>query len=178
MTSKARQLLAAAGQEDLSFQLSYWNSPDITDLAILVKLDLAEAGITVDLEGGEVGRWFAGYLEGDFESTAFTHLLYMPDYIPLTSHATYGYTGSQQGYLGVDDQVVESMLEEVKEAMNEDDRIRLAQEAQRAILKRHGPTLTLFQPYGYWAAYDYVKGYEPTAYGFGLFKYDYWIDKG
>lgn len=174
----AKQLLAAAGQEDLSFELSYWNSPDIADLAAIVKSDLAEAGITVDLKGSEVGTWFSDYLAGEFESTTFTHLLYMPDYIPLMSHATYGYTGSQQGYLGVDDPEVDSMLEKVKEAMKEDDRVRLAQEAQSAILKRHGPTLVLFQPYGYWAAYDYIKGYEPTAYGFGLFKYDYWIDEG
>jgi len=36
----------------------------------------------------------------------------------------------------------------------------------------------LYEPYGYWTAYDYIKGYTPTAYGFGQFKYDYWIDKG
>ena len=49
---------------------------------------------------------------------------------------------------------------------------------QRRVLARHGPTLTLYEPYGYWAAYDYIKGYTPTSYGFGLYKYDYWIDKG
>ena len=49
---------------------------------------------------------------------------------------------------------------------------------QRKILARHGPTLVLYEPYGYWVAYDYIKGYKPTAYGFGMFKYDYWIDKG
>jgi hypothetical protein len=36
----------------------------------------------------------------------------------------------------------------------------------------------LYEAYGYWCAYDHIKGYTPTAFGFGLYKYDYWIDEG
>jgi peptide/nickel transport system substrate-binding protein len=176
--AKARQLLSSAGQEGLRFSLSYWSAPDNADLATVIKSNLGDSGITAELKPSDVGTWLDRYLAGDFESTSFTHLRYMPDYIPLMSHHSHGYTGTDAGYLGVDDPEVDSMLESVKEAPNEDERISRAQAVQRIILKRHGPTLTLFQPYGYWAAYDYIKGYEPTAYGFGLFKYDYWIDKG
>ena len=69
-------------------------------------------------------------------------------------------------------------MERIQETIDDRERIRLSQEVQRLILKRHGPTLVLYEPYAYWAAYDYIKGYTPTSYGFGLYKYDYWLDKG
>ncbi len=62
-------------------------------------------------------------------------------------------------------------------SIDNEERRELAWDAQRLILKRHGPTLVLYQPYGYLAAYDHIKGYTPGAFGFGQFKYDYWFDK-
>ena len=70
------------------------------------------------------------------------------------------------------------MIEQIDGTIDEQARIKLEQDVQRLVLKRHGPTLTLYEPYGYWAAYDFLKGYTPTSYGFGLYKYDFWIDKG
>ena len=175
---KAKQLLSAAGQEGLKFALSFSSYGDVADLAAIIKSNLTEAGITADLQPGELGTWLASYIGGSFEATTLVHLPYLSDDIQLQSHHSRGFMKNDAAYLGVDDPEVDAMLEKVQEAIDNNERIRLAQEAQRKILARHGPTLVLYEPYGYWAAYDYIKGYKPTAYGFGMFKYDYWIDKG
>jgi peptide/nickel transport system substrate-binding protein len=175
---KAKQLLSAAGQEGLKFALSFSSYGDVADLAAIIKSNLAEAGITADLQPGELVTWLASYIGGSFEATTLVHLPYLSDDIQLQSHHSRGFMKNDAAYLGVDDPEVDAMLEKVQEAIDSDEKIRRAQEVQRKILARHGPTLVLYEPYGYWAAYDYIKGYTPTAYGFGMFKYDYWIDKG
>jgi peptide/nickel transport system substrate-binding protein len=173
----ARQLLSSAGHEGLSFVLSFGNYGNSADLAAIIKSNLADAGVTVNLKPGELGAWLADLTSGNFESTAFTHLRYLSDFIQINWHHSLGWARTEAGYLGVDDAEVDSMLDQVNGTIDAQERIKLEQDAQRLILARHGPTLMLYQPYGYWCAYNYIKGYTPTAYGFGLHRYDYWIDK-
>jgi len=175
---KAKQLLSAAGQENLSFVLSFGNYGNSADLASIIKSNLADAGITANLKPGELGTWLADLMGGNFESTSFTHLRYLSDFIQINWHHSHGWARAKEAYLGVDDDEVDSMLDQVNGTIDVQARIKLEQDVQRLVLKRHGPTLVLYEPYGYWTAYDYIKGYTPTAYGFGQFKYDYWIDKG
>jgi peptide/nickel transport system substrate-binding protein len=176
--TKARQLLSAAGAEGLRFTLSIGNYSDFADIAAMVKANLAEAGITADLQPREVGTWLADMLAGNFEATVFTHFKYLSDEIPLQSHHSLGSSRAQRDFLGVEDAKVDAILDRAEETIDDEERKKLAWDAQRLVLKRHGPTLTLYQPYGFWCAYDYIKGYTPTAFGFGIHKYDYWLDKG
>jgi peptide/nickel transport system substrate-binding protein len=175
---RARELLSAAGQEGLQFEMFIGNGQDMPDQAAIIKQNLAEAGITVNINAVELGTWIAEMLAGNFEATVFNHLAYMTDDIPLQLHHSRGDTRTDRNYLGVDDPQVDAILDQVRETLDDEKRKQLAWEAQRLVLKRHGPTLLLYQPYSYWCAYDYIKGYTPTAYGFGLHKFDYWIDKG
>jgi peptide/nickel transport system substrate-binding protein len=175
--AKAKQLLSSAGHEGLSFALSFGSYGNSADLAAIIKSNLADAGIAVNLKPGELGTWLADLMSGNFESTAFTHLRYLSDFIQINWHHSHGWGRTEAGYLGVDDDEVDSMLDQINGTIDLEERIKLEQDVQRLILKRHGPTLVLYEPYGYWCAYDYIKGYTPTSYGFGLYKYDYWIDK-
>ena len=176
--AKAKQLLSAAGAEGLRFGLSIGNYGNMPDQAAIIKANLAEAGITVDIQPAELGSWLENMLLGNFEGTIFTHLDFLSDEIPLQSHHTYGSSRAKRDYLGVDDPAVDAILDRIEETIDPEERKEPAWEVQRLILERHGPTLVLYQPYGYMAAYDYIKGYEAGAFGFGLFKYDYWFDKG
>jgi peptide/nickel transport system substrate-binding protein len=179
--AKAKSLLSAAGREGLRFSLScstFGGSTVGADLASIIKSNLAEADITVDIQAQELGTWLANLVTGNYEATTFEHLPYLSDEIQLGSQHSLGVGRNQAGYLGVDDPEVDAELTQIQETIDDKERLRLAQDVQRKILRRHGPTLVLYEPYGYWAAYDYIKGYTPTAYGFGLFKFDYWIDKG
>jgi len=175
--TKAKQLLSAAGHENLSFVLSFGNYGNSADLASIIKSNLADAGITADLKPGELGTWLADLMSANFESTAFTHLRYLSDFIQINWHHSRGWARTDAGYLGVDDDTVDPMLDQINGTIDIEERIKLEQDAQRLILNRHGPTLVLYEPYGYWCAYNYLKGYTPTSYGLGLYKYDYWIDK-
>jgi peptide/nickel transport system substrate-binding protein len=176
--TRAKQLLAAAGQEDLQFSMFIANAQDMPDQASIIKQNLSEAGIGVNIQSVEFGTWIAEMLAGNFEATVFNHLQYITDDIPLQLLHSRGDTRTERNYLGVDDPQVDALLDQIHETIDDGKRKELAWEVQRLVLKRHGPTLLLYQPYGYWCAYDYIKGYTPTAYGFGLAKYDYWIDRG
>ena len=176
--TRAKQLLAAAGHEDMQFSMFIANAQDMPDQASVIKQNLSEAGITVNIQSVEFGTWIAEMLAGNFEATVFNHLQYMTDDIPLQLLHSRGDTRTERNYLGVDDPQVDALLDQIHETLDDAKRKELAWEVQRLVLKRHGPTLLLYQPYGYWCAYDYIKGYTPSAYGFGLARYDYWIDKG
>jgi peptide/nickel transport system substrate-binding protein len=176
--TRAKELLAAAGQEDMEFTMFIGQAQDMPDQASIIKQNLSEAGITVNIQAVELGTWIAQMLAGDFEATVFNHLQYMTDDIPIQLMHSRGDTRTERNYLGVDDPAVDALCDQIHETVDEQERKDLAWEMQRLVLKRHGPTLLLYQPYGYWCAYDYIKGYTPSAYGFGAGKYDYWIDKG
>jgi peptide/nickel transport system substrate-binding protein len=175
---KAKQLLAAAGQEDLRFEMFTGIYQDFTDQAAIIKDNLSRAGITVDIKAVELGTWISEMLNGNFEATVFNHMPYTSDDIPLQLLHSRGDTRTDRNYLGVDDPQVDALLDQIHETLDDSKRKDLAWEVQRLVLKRHGPTLLLYQPYGFFCAYDYIKGYTPSCYGFGLAKYDYWIDKG
>lgn len=174
---RAKQLISEAGMEDLSFKLSFATVGNWADRASIIQQNLAEIGVKVDLQPGELGAWLSDLLAGNFEATSYSHLPYLSDDIQLQSHHTYGFGRTEGGYRGVEDSEVDALLDQIHETIDEEERVALAQDVQRKILARHGPVLVLYEPYGYWCARDSIKGYTPTAYGFGLYKYDYWIDE-
>ncbi len=174
---KAKQLISEAGMEDLNFNLSFATVGNWADRASIIQQNLAEIGVKANLQPGELGAWLADLLAGNFEATSYSHLPYLSDDIQLQSHHTYGFGRNEGGYRGVEDPEVDALLDQIHETIDEEERIALAQDVQRKILARHGPVLVLYEPYGYWCARDRIKGYTPTAYGFGLYKYDYWIDE-
>jgi peptide/nickel transport system substrate-binding protein len=176
--TRSKQLLSAAGYPDLAFDLSFGSYQDNPDRASIIKSNLAEAGITVNLQAADIGTWLNNLTNNNFVSTTFTHLRYLSDYIQINWAHSHGWAQTDIGYTGVDDPEVDAMIVQIDGTINDQERIKLEQDVQRLVLKRHGPTLTLYEPYAYWAAYDFIKGYTPTSYGFGLYKYDYWIDKG
>jgi peptide/nickel transport system substrate-binding protein len=176
--AKAKQLLAAANASNLTFDLSFANYQDNPDRAAIIQSNLSDAGITANLKGSDIGSWIAALTANNMVATTFGHLRYLSDYIQINSAHSHGWTHTDQAYTGVDDPEVDALIDKINGTIDDQERISLEQEAQRKVLARHGPTFTLYEPYGYWAAYDFIKGYTPTSYGFGLYKYDYWIDKG
>ena len=175
---KAKSLLSAAGVEGLKFQLLFSTSKTLySDMASVIKADLDKAGIEVELRGMEYGSYLGALLGGNFEAVLYEHPPYLADDIPIQSHHSHNYLRVDALYMGVDDPEVDRTLDQIHRTIDRDERIGMIQQVQRRVLERHGPTLVLCQPQGYWCAYDYIKGYEATSYGFGMYKYDFWIDK-
>jgi hypothetical protein len=48
----------------------------------------------------------------------------------------------------------------------------------RSRLEKNHKTLIFADFTHDWLAHDYMKGYKATAHGFGMFKYDVWINMG
>ncbi len=183
---KARQLLAAAGQEDLTFELATSNYQTWTEQAAVVKYNLSKAGITTNIGVYDIGTWLDAMLDSQWQSTIFIHLKYGTDEIPLGNIESWAGRDPtaqkspmrEQGILGIIDPAVDDLVYQAEQTIDDAKRIELIQEAQRLVLKRHGPTLLLYQPYSYLCAYNYIKNANPGTYGLGMRKYDYWIDKG
>lgn len=173
---KAKQLLSAAGQEELGFKVLCASYADNADRASIIQQNLKDAGISVELQTEEIGTWFADLYAVNYEANTFAHLAYLGDGIPLQSHYSTGFNRAM--FLGITDQEVDSLLLQVQTTIDDSARKQLAWEVQRKVLQRHGPTLVLYEPYGYFVAYDYIKNYTPSPWVFGMYKYDMWLDKG
>lgn len=175
---KAKSLLSAAGVEGLKFQLLFSTSQSLySDMASVIQANLRRVGVEVEMRPMEYGSYLATFFGGDYEAALYDHGPYLADDIPVQSHHSHGYLRTDAFYMGVDDPEADSTLDQIQHTIDRDERMSMIQQVQRRVLERHGPTLALLQPRGFWCAYDYIKGYEATAYGFGMYKYDIWIDK-
>jgi peptide/nickel transport system substrate-binding protein len=173
--AKSTQLLSAAGQESLSFKLLCASYGDNPDRASIIQQNLKDAGISVELQTEELGTWLGDMYAVNYEADTFSHLAYLGDGIPLQSHYSTGFNRAM--ILGITDPEVDSLLLQIQTTIDDDARKQLAWEVQRKILQRHGPTLVLYEPYGYFVAYDYIKNYTPSPWIFGMYKYDMWLDR-
>jgi peptide/nickel transport system substrate-binding protein len=89
----AKALLAAAGAENLKFTLSTWNFLDHPDHAASIQAYAREAGITVNLEVMDGGRWYGSEPPGaDYATT--TPWLWRP-----ASLTEYGWRGVPNLYV-------------------------------------------------------------------------------
>jgi len=173
--AKAKQLLSAASQENLSFKISCASYADNADRAAIIQQNLKEAGIDAQIDAKELVSWYNDMLGVNYEANTYGNLAYLSDDIQLQNHYSTSFNRSM--YYGIDDAEVDAMLLKIQSTVDPAARKELAWEVQRKVLARHGPVLTLYEPYGYWVAYDYIKNYQPSPWGFGMYKYDMWLDK-
>ena len=140
---------------NLHFSLACSNYMDNADRAAIIRQNLAEAGIKADIDVRELGTWLRDLYAVNYEATTFAHLAYLSDDIQLQSHYSTGFNRAM--FLGITDHEVDALLEQVQSTIDETARKEVALEVQRKILERHGPTLVLYEPYGYLVAYDYTR---------------------
>lgn len=163
--ARARQLLTAAGHQDLAFRLSHASSPLMTGLAQQFVEQLAAAGITVRLVGRPQTEFQSAFLGGDFEAALFElDRLESPD-LGLRLHTTGGLDGqgSPWGYSNpVYDSRVRDALSQIDPAL----RTRHAREAQRLLLEDVPAMLPLVTPLEYASVSLGVEGYEFDGYDF------------
>jgi peptide/nickel transport system substrate-binding protein len=169
--AKAKQLLSAAGFEGLEVELKYPTGQD--DLAAVIQDNLSEAGVGVKLVPRELGTWLAEFFVGDFETTAYTQLPYDSEFLPLQYHHSQNVTRQMEPVLPPDEEL-DNLLDEMLHTLDVNQRRELGLEAQRCILRRRGPMLSL---YAFLAEYRYVRGYEAQREDLGLYNYEVWLDK-
>jgi peptide/nickel transport system substrate-binding protein len=177
---RARQLLDAAGVSDLRLSLKFPSNAGgtggLVNLASMIKEQLKEAGITIELVSMELGAWVADLSDQNFELMVGPGLPYADENLPLQFNHTYNWT-RKSNPVHKPDPEIDALLDQILVTADVNERQALALEVQRKILDRHGPFLYLYAPYSFTARWSYVKGYEDVIPDMVPYTYDMWLDK-
>jgi peptide/nickel transport system substrate-binding protein len=157
---RARQLLAEAGYEggfELTMKLPRIpGAPFVADLAALIKDQVSRIGINLLLDEIELGTFIVNVaLPGNFEMMFFPNLPYDEPDRPLSFYHSRGATGTGNSS-NYTNPKLDVLISRQESEFNEAERIKTIFEAQRMILKEHGPQLTLPSGNFYGARWNYV----------------------
>ena len=159
--ARARQILSEAGYEGgLSVRMKLpkvTGATFIAQTANLIKTQMREIGIDVQLDEVELGTYIAStILPGNFEWTFFPNLPYDEPDRPLSFYHSRGVTGTGNwtNYTNPElDKLIDAQAAEFEEAKRQ----KIILDAQRMILQEHGPQLTLTGGQQYSARWSYVR---------------------
>jgi peptide/nickel transport system substrate-binding protein len=172
---RARQLLAAAGVTDLTLEIKF-PSGSTADLASMIKQQMGEAGITVNLVPQELGTWVADLMSQNFQLMVGGGLPYGDEQLPLQFNHTKNWT-RKSNPVHLPDPEIDALLDQILVTVDIQERQKLVLEATRKIIDRHGPFLYLYAPYSYTARWGYVRGYEDVVPAMVAYTYNMWLDK-
>jgi len=173
--AKARQLLSAAGAEDLTLSIKFYAGPP-ADLAAMIKEQMGEAGITINMVPVETATWYADRSAGNFELMCREQIPYPSEQYVLQFFHTKNWTRNQPP-THLPEPELDALLDKILETPDIDERQKLVLQVTRMVLDRHGPFVSCFAPYAFTARWDYVKGYAEVEPNMTLFTYDMWLDK-
>ena len=171
---KARQLLEAAGASDLTLEMKCVAAG--ADLAAMVKQQVAEAGITIDIRSMELGTWVTDLFSQNFELMVGGGLPYGDENLPLQFNHTHNWT-RKANPVRLPEPVIDAELDQILRTIDAAERQKLVLDVTRKIIDRHGPFLYLYAPYAFTARWDYVHGYEDVDPAMIAYTYDMWLDK-
>jgi ABC-type transport system substrate-binding protein len=157
---RARQLLTEAGLPNgFSTKMKL---PKITgvsfiaDIATLLRDQWSRVGIEVELEEVELGSYISSVLlSGNFDMTFFPNLPYDEPDRPLSFYSSLGVTGGGN-WTNYTNPALDALIDKQSKQFDETERQKTILEAQRMILKEHGPQLTITGDYAYSARWYYV----------------------
>jgi len=170
----ARQLLATAAAEGASFRMQVVNAPALLDLAGLLKEQLLQVGIVLELEPLDLLVWFTNFRRGAFQVTLVSHAPYETPDIPLRFFHSRGpdETGSPFAFA---DGTTDSLIERSWGETNREQRRRTLQDAQKLMISQR-PMTELFTSVGYSAAWSTVKNRRPGLPGsLAQYHYEQWL---
>lgn len=182
---KAKRLLADAGYPDgfsAKMKLPKISGVSfIADTAALLKSQWEKAKINITLEEVELGTFIGSVLlPGNFQMTFFPNLPYDEPDRPLSFYSSLGVTGAGNwnNYTNPD---FDALFVKQAKTVDLQERKNIIYEAQRLIIKEHGPQITLTGGNAYTAHWNYVHlafelGQPPPA-TFNPNGADIWTEK-
>jgi peptide/nickel transport system substrate-binding protein len=173
--TKARQLLSAAGAEDMTIELKFVTAT-ASDVCAMIKEHLGEAGVAVKLVPQEFGTFIADRSAGAYELMVGAGLPYPSERYPMQFNHTTNFTRNQRP-VRLPEPEIDALLDQILVTPDVNERQALVLEATRLIIDRHGPFYYLYAPYAYTARWNYVKGYENVPSTAAGYTYDMWLDK-
>jgi ABC-type transport system substrate-binding protein len=153
--AEARALVDAAGARDAIVELQVAGTPELLDLAALVREQVLAAGVDLRLAPRPLAGWFFNFRGGNFHATLISHPPYeMPDASLRLYHSRGGEgAGNPFGFSSgaIDWQIEKSWAED-----DRDPRRATVLEAQRLMLEAR-PMVHLFSGTAYAVARRYVR---------------------
>jgi len=153
---------------------------DIKKAAGRIVADLSQIGLTVTVDEVDLDSFIANtLLPGNFEMAFFPNMPYDEPDRPLAFYTTQGITGvgNWSNYTNTQ---IDGLVEAQTREFDEQRRQQIIYEAQRLMIKEHGPQITLPSGYQYHAHasrvhYPYEPG-EPPSPGAGPWGSDFWTE--
>jgi peptide/nickel transport system substrate-binding protein len=170
---RAKQLLAEAGLPNgFSVRMKL---PKLTgaiivqQMAVLIKDQLAQVGIDVQLDEVEIGSFISNtILNGNFDMAFFPNLPYTEPDRPLSFYHSAGVTGTGN-WTNYTNPELDKLIDAQAEEFDPEKRKEIILQAQRMILPVHGPQLTTTGGFGYAARWKHVHvATEVTSHGLEL----------
>ncbi|HLB24008.1 MAG TPA: ABC transporter substrate-binding protein [Dehalococcoidia bacterium] len=172
--SAARQLLMAAGAERAAFTLQVANLAPMLDVAGVVKEQLLEIGIAVEVQPQDLLVWFTNFRRGAFQLTLVSQPPYETADIPLRFFHSRGPDGSGSPFAFADG-TTDSLIERSWGELEREQRRKTVQEAQKLMIFQR-PMMELFTSVGYSAAWSRVRNRRPGLPGsLAQYNYEQWI---
>jgi peptide/nickel transport system substrate-binding protein len=159
---KARELMAAAGEEDgftITVIASTGEPPTALSEAQSIQAQLAEIGITIEIETMELSVYVDRWLAGDFDAAVALNGG-RPD--PYTMYARYWTkTGNLQGVANYIDDTLDELMAAGKAETDPAARLEIFTEFQKHLVEV-APWIWLYNGFEYTAQQPYVQGFIPS----------------
>ena len=174
----AKQMLAAAGQSNLTFQFMHPTSGTVPDYVNIFVRQLQQAGITAQAQPQDPATWVAAYFQSKLPASLSLNQEYATPEFAMNWFKTGGITGGGQYDTGFSDPDVDAALTKAASEFDENKRVQLYQDAQRLVIQKGLPFWNYFGGYTNLDLYNYLENYPR---GLGSLGYYYtenlWLNK-
>jgi peptide/nickel transport system substrate-binding protein len=173
--AETRTLLESAGVGDVAVELQVAATPELLDLAALIRGQLLPLGIEFTIRSLSLPGWFFNYRGGNFHATLISHAPYETPDASLRLYHAGGAEGDGNAF-GFSAPAIDWLVERSWAEEEREQRQSTVLEAQRLMIEAR-PMVHLFSGTGYSVAREYVRGSGLDLPG-SLARYAYrqWLD--
>jgi ABC-type transport system substrate-binding protein len=178
--AEAKQLLDAASFDyDAEYELKHSNRPVDSELAEVLKGQYEKAGVKIKLVQEDLVKWFTQTLnQSEFQMTCFQHLPYEDPDLPLRFYMAPDDPrfSDLTNFMKYREAEVDDAILAAAQELNEEERVKKVQDAQKVVMKQYSPMLNLYSKINFGGSYLYVKGGITGRGSYGLFNRTTWLD--
>jgi ABC-type transport system substrate-binding protein len=176
----AKKLLDAASFDyNAEYELKHSDRSVDSELAEVLKDQFAQAGVTIKLVQEDLVKWFTQTLnQSQFQLTCFQHLPYEDPDLPLRFYIAPDDPNFKDltNFMHYREAAVDDAVLAAAKELNEEERVKKVQEAQRVVMKQYSPMLNLYSKINFGGSYLYVKGGITGRGSYGLFNRTTWLE--
>jgi peptide/nickel transport system substrate-binding protein len=165
--TEAKRLVEAAGYGNgMEVDVPVMNVQNLTKDAAIVKEHLAKIGITLNIQPKDIAVLLAQYLyPGNFQMLWFYNLPYVEPDRPICQWFSKGIAGVS--FTGYDNPVMDDWVWKERSEFDPQKRREIVLDAQRAMMREHGPQINTYSPQSWIATWDWMHSLTPER-GIGL----------